>query len=354
MLKEINRIRYLVSITYAILIYFFGISVRTFSQGLSVYSFLQSFVYDNLFLGFLLLVSYVIFRQRLQFGYATLLAIMVFSTAAGFAFYYANNFILPNILAFVIPRPSQRYPPVAIIIYFGMFTFIWATSHLWMQTLYAFHNREMELVRKQADAERGALFSELRRQRQQLDPHFVFNCLNAIAAEIHDKPKRALTLVRELGAFLRFSLDTADRPLVPLAMEVSAMRSFLRVQNLRFGSRLATSFSIDPSSRKRLIPALLLLPLVDNAVKYGFADETGVLTISITVKTQQDELWIEIRNTGSTAEQHLQVPSTHTGLNNLKNRLVLHYPDRHSFSLEQEDRDVVAKLVVRGAPCLER
>ncbi len=119
-----------------------------------------------------------------------------------------------------------------------------------------------ELTRQLTDARLSAL-------RMQLNPHFLFNALNAVSAYVERDPERAQTMLAQLAALLRRVLDGDARPEVPLAEELALLRDYLAIQQARFGDTLAVEEDVDPDALDVPVPPLLLQPLVENAVEHG-------------------------------------------------------------------------------------
>lgn len=191
---------------------------------------------------------------------------------------------------------------------------------------------------------------ELQMLRSQLDPHFLFNSLNAVAAEIELHPDTATMMVTELSEYLRYSLDHRTKVVAPLASEVDAMVAYLRIEKARFGDRLETKVIAHDDVRKRQVPCFLLQPLVENAVKHGWARERqGVLRLSIHAWLSAGMVEIEVRNSGHLAdEDHLREG---VGISTLRRRLEIHYPRRHAFRLFEDNGTVEARLTLEGEPC---
>lgn len=120
-------------------------------------------------------------------------------------------------------------------------------------------------------------FSEARLNalRMQLDPHFLFNALNTISAQVEREPRIARQMIQHLGDLLRLSLENRDRHEVPLAEELAFLDHYLAIQKTRFGERLRVELRIAPEIRYALVPSLILQPLVENAIRHGIASRTG-------------------------------------------------------------------------------
>jgi len=123
--------------------------------------------------------------------------------------------------------------------------------------------------------------AELKALRTQIDPHFLFNSLNSISALTTADPAGARRMCLLLGEFLRLSLKLGARDRIPLAEELSLVERFLDIEQVRFGDRLGARVTLDPAAARCEVPALLLQPVVENAVRHGIAElvEGGVVAV---------------------------------------------------------------------------
>lgn len=213
--------------------------------------------------------------------------------------------------------------------------------YFWLMADTDARRRGAEVERARAEATR----LELQLLRAQLDPHLLFNSLNGIATLIPPGATTALDLVHQLSRYLRYSLDHRHEDSVSVADEVAAMRTYLGIEKTRFGDSLATSVECEPPAPSRRVPCFLLQPLVENAVKHGFATAQPPLVVSLQVRQTARDLRIVVANSG-----RLGGASGGVGLDVLRRRLELHYPGRHRFRIRQDGDRVVATLIVRGEP----
>jgi LytS/YehU family sensor histidine kinase len=188
---------------------------------------------------------------------------------------------------------------------------------------------------------------ELRLLRAQLDPHFLFNALNSVAAEIPVHPDAALETVHELSEYFRYSLGHRNLVLAPLSAELDAVAAYLRVEQVRFGERLVATVEAEVEARQRDVPSFLLQPLVENAVKHGL--ESDRCEIRVTARCEGEALLIDVSNPGRLPDDLHVIEGV--GLETLRRRLELHYPGRADFELSQMNGMVTAGLILRGMPC---
>jgi two-component system LytT family sensor kinase len=220
----------------------------------------------------------------------------------------------------------------------------WGVGYFWLQAELAARSEARMAERARQEAKN----IELRMLRAQLDPHFLFNSLNGIAAEIPSHPAAAGEMVCELADYLRYSLDHRNQAIAPLAAEIDSMTAYLRIETARFGEHLQVVIEIEKDCRSRLVPCFLLQPLVENAVKHGYEHTTGRLHLWLEAKEVNGDLILEVANSGELPppeERHEGV-----GLSTLRRRLEIHYPGRHRFRLQQNEGIVHAVLELQGDP----
>lgn len=201
----------------------------------------------------------------------------------------------------------------------------------------AAENKEQQLRR--AKAETIAHEAQLEMLRYQLNPHFLFNTLNAISALVKiKKTSMANSMIVQLSDFLRYSLDTDPVKRVSLEKELEALKLYLNIEKTRFGDRLEMKFDIEPPANNVLVPSLILQPLIENAVKYAIAPtETGGV-ISISARLDGQHLVVEIADTGPGIKDVTdELQSRGIGLKNTVDRLQEFYGDSYSFKLERAE-----------------
>jgi hypothetical protein len=181
--------------------------------------------------------------------------------------------------------------------------------------------------------------SELKALRAQINPHFLFNALNAIASLIHTDPARADEVVEQLAEVFRYTLRRSDSEWAPLDQELAFARAYLDVEQARFGQRLSAVIDSDHHLPAPQVPSMLLQTLIENAVKHGVSQAREAGRIEVIARTTADQITLEVRNTG---------PSGNTagvaaregegfGLHSVRERLKGHFGDRASFSLVRDD-----------------
>jgi Histidine kinase len=184
------------------------------------------------------------------------------------------------------------------------------------------------------ESEREFQEAEGRLLRSQMNPHFLFNALTTIMAVRKDEQKVA-TITQSLADYLRFSLQQEqgeEHGLITHALgdELRALEDYLRVEKARFGDDLVWRIDADEEACRTAVPSALVQPLLENAIKYGQQTGPRPLTISITAQVVQDNLRVDVQNSGRWVESNSN-RTRRIGLSNLKRRLELLYGNKASL-----------------------
>jgi two-component system, LytTR family, sensor histidine kinase AlgZ len=171
--------------------------------------------------------------------------------------------------------------------------------------------------------------AELKALKAQVNPHFLFNSLNSISALTSSDPAKAREMCILLAEFLRMTLGLGEKSSIPLSEELSLVHRFLAIEKVRFGSRLQMTEEIAEDCQTMLIPALLLQPLIENAVTHGIANLPDGGSLRLKVARRGGRLSILVENTFD-AEA---TPSHRNGmgLQNVRQRLEARYPKQASM-----------------------
>ncbi|WP_324261918.1 histidine kinase [Altererythrobacter sp. H2] len=204
-------------------------------------------------------------------------------------------------------------------------------------------------VEEQADRlerlEAQATSAQLAMLRYQLNPHFLFNTLNSISTLVLlEQTEPANAMLTRLSGFLRHTLLTELTGTIPLAEEVETLQLYLDIERMRFEERLRTHFDIEPAAEQALLPAMLLQPLVENAIKYAVTPQEEGARITVSAKVLGNRLRVAVSDTGPGAQGPGRRPlpdavtgrrtvSTGVGLPNIRNRLAQAYGEEHRFEI---------------------
>jgi len=180
-----------------------------------------------------------------------------------------------------------------------------------------------------------AQIAQLKMLRYQLNPHFLFNTLNAISTLILEKETRTANgMITQLSKFLRYSLDNDPMQKISLSQEVDALNLYLGIEQLRFEERLKVSIEISDEAQTALVPSLLLQPLVENAIKYAIATQEKGGEIVLIGCVRDNELQLELRDNGPGLDcKPEDLPTSGVGINNTRSRMQQAYGDKQSLQL---------------------
>ena len=217
-------------------------------------------------------------------GVASLAATWTVAAAAGSLVLAGAAWVTASLLSSIhgMEGVDQKLPGVLPLL-FGMgFVLYLLSAGLHYSALSAEQSREAE--RRAAEARTLVREAELRALKMQINPHFLFNSLHSIAALATIDGARAREMCIRLSDFLRSSLGLTDRESIPLHDELALARNYLEVERVRFGERLRVEEQIEAACEECMVPALMLQPLVENAVKHGIAGlvEGGAVRVSAT------------------------------------------------------------------------
>jgi len=179
--------------------------------------------------------------------------------------------------------------------------------------------------------ERNFAAARLNSLRTQLDPHFLFNALNTISAQVEREPRLARNMIEHLGDLLRLSLATHSKPTIALQEELAFLDHYLAIQKIRFGSSLRVEINIAPDVQLALVPSMFLQPLVENAIRHGLSPRAGGGTILLQAHRQGDQLHVGVLDDGIGLPRH---PQTGLGLSVTRERVAgLHPQGSSHFSI---------------------
>jgi len=161
-----------------------------------------------------------------------------------------------------------------------------------------FYKRGQERERQTLELAAGLAQARLDALKSQIQPHFLFNALNSIAALVHKDPAAADEMIGALSEFLRCTLAGSARQEVPLLEELEFVRRYLAIELVRFGDRLKCEQDVPPETFGALVPMLILQPLVENAVRHGLSAISGPAQLTIRARREQETLRIVVADNG--------------------------------------------------------
>jgi hypothetical protein len=278
----------------------------------------------------------------LRYGYRfmwrkrySMVKILVFAAAASFVISLIETLVFVRLIAVMRAFPLEAVGGMFILrmVLLGIWSIVYFGFYL-LEDYYALRIREVR-------AEKAVLQSEMKRMQAQMNPHFLFNALNAVLASRHD-PDEVEEITHSLAEYLRFSLQDA-RPLEPLARELGSLEKYLIVQQIRFGDGLVCGIECETAAREVLVPPMLVQPLLENAFNYGVGAEDQVLRVRVTARCSDARTIVVVSNTGSWIP-HESGKSPGIGIRNLRHRLDLLFSGNASMNVSEVGGTVVVTI----------
>jgi len=241
----------------------------------------------------------------------------------------------------IIAHHYQPDWPLSVIVAleWGMMmgTGIWTVLYIRLTEKRRQETREVQLKLALREAELRALES-------QINPHFLFNCLNSIRALVLLDPPRAQDMLTRLANVLRHSLRHDRQHTVPLASEIEAVSDYLALEAVRFEERLRVQFAVDAATAQCAVPPMLLQTLVENAIKHGIAQVAGNGDLIVRAEHRDGVIRLTVENTGQLSEA--PISSNQLGIANTRERLRLLYGDQASLILNNGNGRVIATVQI--------
>jgi two-component system LytT family sensor kinase len=230
-------------------------------------------------------------------------------------------------------RPvADPYNTVLFLLIFTVGTAI-SVIQRWLKT---------EQTRKETENEK--LNTELSFLKSQVNPHFFFNTLNNIYSLAVVRSEKTAPAVMKLSSIMRYILTETQRDLVPLSNEVDFIHNFIDLQQVRLTDKVQVSFSTEGNVDTLLIAPLLFIPFVENAFKYGVSTKESS-NIDIRIRTERNTIYFSAENYIVASENNL-MENTGIGINNVKRRLELMYPDKHKLTTVEKDNYYTVHLEI--------
>lgn len=211
------------------------------------------------------------------------------------------------------------------------------TLFVWCSLYFSFRHWQAAVLERERllKAESESRQARLHALRCQLNPHFLFNSLNAVSTLVVEGREDAATqMLAEIGDLLRTSFDSEEQTEIPLRQEITFTERYLRIEQIRLGNRLRVDFRISDETLDLLVPNMLLQPLAENAVRHGISYLIQGGQIAFRCEVHGARLLITVSNSGPPRTSKNETPSRGIGLRNTAERLATLYGENHSFSID--------------------
>lgn len=232
--------------------------------------------------------------------------------------------------------------------YHGKFAtriFNWLNWIIWFVCYTAFnlYHEVKETKLKNAELDATLKESQLNTLKGQINPHFMFNSLNNIRGLMLEDVNKARNMLTSLSETLRYSLTQNNINAIALEDELEMVEKYVDISKIQFENRLQFELAVDESSLSIQIPPMLIQMLVENAIKHGISNIKHGGKISVIAKVVNNLLLIKVVNSGNLQSNKR---GTQVGIQNIKKRLDLLYDKKATFSLHQEEKNVVATIQI--------
>lgn len=200
---------------------------------------------------------------------------------------------------------------------------------------FAHFRKSQERDRRAIELEASLAQARLQALRMQINPHFLFNTLNAISTLVHTCPQTADEMITDLSELFRASLESSADHEISLARELELLQRYLDIEQRRFGERLKVEQDIEPGILPARVPTLILQPLVENAIRHGIERHTEIGIIAIHAVREGNQIKLSVANNGKkTFDAAILVGNRHgIGLANTRARLQQLYGAEQSFTV---------------------
>lgn len=197
-----------------------------------------------------------------------------------------------------------------------------------------YHEQIHQRAARTQELERLLAQSRIETLRTQLNPHFLFNALNAVSAHVEGAPRTARWMLEQLGDLLRLSLDHADEQEIPLQQELAFIDRYLKLQKIRFDNRLDVIVDVEPPALRAMVPTFILQPLLENAIRHGIARRSTAGLIEIQAWHENGSLHLSVRDDGPGLPADWDIErAIGVGLSNTQERLRRLYGDEQRFEI---------------------
>ena len=284
--------------------------------------------------------SHLLRNLLIHSALSVVLSLLVLSAAAALTWYFGY----PNLARSPTLLTLWRNNAFSIYYFHQGLTIYWTTVVVAHALHYYRGLREGEAKAGQLAAQLAQ--AQLRALKMQINPHFLFNTLNSIAALLHKDVEAADRMIARLGDFLRLTLKRSDAQTVDFGQELQFLRCYLDIEHIRFQDRLTVEMEIEPQTLDLMVPNLILQPIVENAIRHGVARQTLSGRITIRAFRKQDRLIMQVEDNGPGLEpNHNSDENVGIGLGNARARLEQSYGENYGLEIANSaTRGVVVTL----------
>ncbi len=223
-----------------------------------------------------------------------------------------------------------------------LLSFLLITAVLWIDQEH-FHVQRIQTYA--IEKEREAIRIELNSLQEKLKPHFLFNSLNSISALTVADPKKAREMIHLLSDYMRKSVQDDSRKLIPLQEEIEHLQRYVAIEQIRFGDRLNVSYTIDEDCLPLHVPALILQPIIENAIKYGLYGSLDLVEILVSIEKTDEAVHVRVINPFDEDAQRASA-GTGYGLSSIRKKLFLLFGQQQLLETSTENGQFTTHLII--------
>jgi hypothetical protein len=284
-----------------------------------------------------LIKQYLLKKRTTAFRIGLIVSVIAFALIRrAFNYYYTYPHYYPHgqYMPFLFP-PKVIIEAVNIYLIVALYTMFY-----FLRAWYEQQRLAQELLRDKAVAQLELL-------KNQVQPHFIFNTLNNIYSLSLKNNPRTSDLIYRLSSLLSYMLYDSRQELIPVSKEMEYIHNYIELEKIRYGERLDVSVNCFDAVDKFTIPPLLILPLVENSFKHGVSNDVGNSWIRVDLTVKDDWLTVKIENSrvADSLTEHALYKGI--GMENVKKRLEIIYPDRHEFKCMSEGQSFLTILKIK-------
>jgi sensor histidine kinase YesM len=305
----------------------FGFGVNYKAAFFNAILYLPGFTFIVYTLIYFLIPRYLITRKYIQFFIGLILAVAVCS-----AYSWAIELTL---------TPNAKFEGVTMATGRTILPFIHVAGIAISINLLNYWYKQKQ---KTTEVQNEKMAAELDLLKSQIHPHFLFNTLNNLYSFSLEKSEKTPEIILKLSNLLRFMIYESDVPFIPLQKEISILQQYFDLEQLRYGARLDISFTVPEDLDRKQIAPLLLLPFVENVFKHGINNQTDHCWISFDLRISESAIYLKLINSKDKDEIPALPTFSGIGLQNVKKRLQLLYPERYVLTIKELDEVFIVNL----------
>lgn len=247
-----------------------------------------------------------------------------------------SGFLVEFIFWIIVNDPNSHTSGIGLAIFYLIFS-----------TALKYYRQGIKNKYRLQEAEFKQLQTELALLKSQVNPHFFFNTLNNLYALSLDKSERVPEMILKISNLMRYVLDSSNKKDVELNREIEFLKDYIALEKLRFRTESDIQFQIIGQTDGKRIAPMLLIPFIENSFKHGANSATDNFYIHIDLLINENGLSFSVKNNKSQNFNVYSQSSSKSGLNNVKRRLELLYPDKHKLMIQENTESYDVNLEIK-------